>query len=622
MAGPSIVVRVLGDLRGLGQSLEGAGQKAASSAQRAHQAFSGFLGGLNKAGVLGPFGQVLDGIDTAIGNIVDHGKKIGPAMIGTGAAITGVGALLSGLGSKEQASHQQLQAAIQATGHDYSDYGKQIEGAIHHQENFGNSAHETQDALRILTSATNDPAKALRYLNTASDLAAAKHISLSEAATKLGKAYNGNTRVLKEFGIQVTKAGSSQKAVVSASKAAETADRHLADAKRRLADLEAIDSGRKHLSVSAAIALRNAEDKVKGAALVSADAHHKLKTAHDHARTAAQDQAKMMGELGQKLKGQAAASVDTFAGKLDVLKTKVMDQVSAFGQKYGPALQGAGIAIMAFGTISETAGAMAASGELAALWPIALIVAAIIGLVAIGYVLYRNWKTIWGAVRDAIAAVWNWIRTNWPLLLAILTGPIGIAVLLIIRHFDQIRAAGAAVLSWLRSAWNAIVGFFAGVAGRIADAVTGAWDQITGAASAAVGTIKGIWQGLIGWISSLPSRIASAAAGMWHGITDAFRAALNALIDLWDRMHFQIGGWGIGPVHVPTVTVGLPFIPHLAQGGLITSSGIVYAHAGEVISPAPRMGPSVWVENAHFATEVDVEAFMRRAAWSVQTERI
>jgi hypothetical protein len=34
------------------------------------------------------------------------------------------------------------------------------------------------------------------------------------------------------------------------------------------------------------------------------------------------------------------------------------------------------------------------------------------------------------------------------------------------------------------------------------------------------------------------------------------------------------------------------------------------------------MGPSVWVEHAHFSTELDLEAFMRRAAWSVQTERI
>ena len=127
-------------------------------------------------------------------------------MIGAGGAIAGVGAGLSAIGSKEQASHQQLQAAISATGHDYEEYGKKIEGAIKHQENFGNSANETQDALRILTSATNDPAKALQFWNTTADLAAAKHISLSDAATKVGKAYNGNTRILKEFGIQVAKA--------------------------------------------------------------------------------------------------------------------------------------------------------------------------------------------------------------------------------------------------------------------------------------------------------------------------------------------------------------------------------------------------------------------------------
>jgi hypothetical protein len=57
----------------------------------------------------------------------------------------------------------------------------------------------------------------------------------------------------------------------------------------------------------------------------------------------------------------------------------------------------------------------------------------------------------------------------------------------------------------------------------------------------------------------------------------------------------------------------------------MTSSGIVYAHAGEVISPAPqsaRGGPAVVLQGAVFNSAVDVDLFMRKAAWIVQTQRI
>src|SRR5215475_2101973 len=133
MAGPSVVVRVLGDLKGLGASMDAAGAKAAGGAGRARAAFGGMLSTLNRTGVLGPFSGVLDGIQTAMDTVAEHGKKIGPAMLGAGAAITGIGALLSSFGSKEQASHQQLQQAIENTGHSYATYGDEIEKAIKHQ---------------------------------------------------------------------------------------------------------------------------------------------------------------------------------------------------------------------------------------------------------------------------------------------------------------------------------------------------------------------------------------------------------------------------------------------------------------------------------------------------------
>jgi hypothetical protein len=159
------------------------------------------LGALNQTGVLGPFGDALDGIDRALSSVEGHAKQMGPALMGVGGALAGIGIGLAALGSKDQAAHTQLQSAIEATGQSYDDYSARVEEAIKHNEKFGDTAAQTQDALRILTQATGDPTKAFDLLSTATDLAAAKHEDLTKAAGQLGKTYNGNARLLKEFGI-------------------------------------------------------------------------------------------------------------------------------------------------------------------------------------------------------------------------------------------------------------------------------------------------------------------------------------------------------------------------------------------------------------------------------------
>jgi hypothetical protein len=162
-------------------------------------------------------------------------------------------------------------------------------------------------------------------------------------------------------------------------------------------------------------------------------------------------------------------------------------------------------------------------------------------------------------------AVYNWIAANWPLLLAILTGPFGLAIYEITTH------------------WNTFVGFFTG----------------------------------------LPGQLESAAGTLFDWIPKIFKAAINDVIRAWDSLKFTTPSVDVFGFHTPSVTIGVPNIPTLAQGGLITSSGLVYAHAGEAISPAPagHSGPIVNVGEQHFHNELDVDAFMRRAAWLARTQR-
>jgi phage-related protein len=190
--------------------------------------------------------------------------------------------------------------------------------------------------------------------------------------------------------------------------------------------------------------------------------------------------------------------------------------------------------------------------------PLGLIITGITLLVGLFVLAYQRSATfraiVQGALRgvqvaigwvvDAARAVFNWVKANWPLLLAVLTGPIGLAVLFITRHWDQIKAGVAAAKDFIVGTWNAVMGFIGG----------------------------------------LPGRLTSIANQMWEGFKSAVRGAVNFLIDAWNRLDFGIH------VHLPSWLGGMGFdiddvipdIPRLAEGALVPRRpGGVLALLGE-----------------------------------------
>jgi hypothetical protein len=289
-----------------------------------------------------------------------------------------------------------------------------------------------------------------------------------------------------------------------------------------------------------------------------------------------------------------------------------------------------------------------AASSWAALGPILLIIAAIAALVVIGYVIYRNWTTIWNAMKLAVKAVWDWIKNNWPLLVGILFGPIGIAAALIYKYWDQILRAAQAVWHWIATYWPLLVAIMTGPFGVAVLVIIRNWSTITGFFSGIFswfartwGTITGYitapfsaafsWISqkagqVAGWFTGIPAAIGRTLSGVASAISGPFTSAFDAIARFWNStvgtLSFHVPGWipGVGGKGFDA-----PKIPVLAQGGLMTASGLIFAHAGEVISPAPaatRTGPVVVINNAHFSSKLDVEAFMRQVAWSLQKQAI
>lgn len=540
MAGPSLMVRILGDLQGFAKSVtdtSSAGNKAASSM---HQAFSGVLDTLNRTGVLGPFGAALDAVDQGIGQLVEHTHEIAPAMMGVGAALVGVGVGLQALGSKDQAAHQQLQAAVQATGHDYDEYSKQVEEAIKHQEHFGHAANETQDALRILTTATGDPAKALDYLNVATNIAAARHESLSQAATDLSRVYGGNTRLLKLYGIQVT------------------------------------DQEKKSKDYTGAI-----------------------------------------DELSRKLSGQASAAADTFGGRLSAIKAHMEDSAAAFGEKFGPAITAAGAAMTGLGaTIQITSAALTflrtsqalagaqsiimatAMGVLNAVMavnPIILIVLALAALVG-GLILayqhvtwFRNAINDMGkavvvafnAIKTGVMVAINWViaflKTNWPLIVGVMLGPIGLILGIFYRFHDQIIGFFKDLLPQIGAALAALPGLLArlfvdaiqGVIFVIALEILGVYKFWTQVVPTIIFTLINLGSALanvfVTAMVALPGVLAKAAVGLWAWFAAMVPLIISYVASLPGRM----------------AAIGIQTMQQLGAG-LAFAAGVVWSFAAGI----------------------------------------
>lgn len=119
-------------------------------------------------------------------------------------------------------------------------------------------------------------------------------------------------------------------------------------------------------------------------------------------------------------------------------------------------------------------------------------------------------KSVFKDVQKAVTDVWNWIKDHWGLLLAILTGPFGLAVLAIKDHWKTIKDDVTGVVSWIGTKFsavaNAISGPFKSGANLIVDAlniiVDGLNDTVAGSH----------WWDVVGHIPSIPHLQTGGAA--------------------------------------------------------------------------------------------------------------
>lgn len=204
-----------------------------------------------------------------------------------------------------------------------------------------------------------------------------------------------------------------------------------------------------------------------------------------------------------------------------------------------------------------------AAAWLIAMGPVGLIIAAVIGLVAI---IIMNWDTIktwtlaiwdwvwnkikaiagflvdifmnfslpgliishWDTIKNATLAVWDWIWTKIKQIASFVVDLFMNFTLpgLIIKHWDTIKSATSA-------AWNAVKQFVVNAATVIVNFVVGAWNGLKNTISTIFNGIKTIastvWSGIKSTITTWINNAASAVSGAIGNIRGFFSSGFNAV---------------------------------------------------------------------------------------------
>ena len=193
--------------------------------------------------------------------------------------------------------------------------------------------------------------------------------------------------------------------------------------------------------------------------------------------------------------------------------------------------------------------------------PITLVIATIGALIAIIYLLIKNWD----AVKEAASKCWDWIVQKWK----------GAC-----EWFKNV------ILTPLTTGWNNF------------------WTGVKTGASNAWANLQNIWSGCVGWFkSTIISPVSSAFKGLWEGIKSfltnplegiktMFRNAFNWIID---KVNALIGG--LNKIKLPDFLGGgginIPKIPTLWKGSNYTLGGLtLVGEQGPELVNMPR-GASV-----------------------------
>ncbi len=475
-----------------------------------------------------PFDKAMSGLSDKLGQIGHKMQSVGktmtvgmtlPIIAGAGFAIKAASDLNETINKVDVAFKDQAEGVKKWAQTSITSMGLAKASALEAASLFGDMS--TAMGLSEKQAATMSTS----LVQLGADLASFKNISFAEAQTALAGVFTGETESLKRLGIIMTETNLLE-----------------------FAKAQGIKKTVQEMTQAEKVNLRYAY-----VMSVTKNAQGDFNRTSDGTA----NQMRMTSERVKEMSAEIGAKLLPVAGKLLKWANDMLDKFNALTPGQQKFLGIVLLIVAALGPLAFIIGSLttiisgltAVIGVLSAVSaPLILtiggIVLAIGALIAIGYLIITNWSTIkdffvaiWWGIQAAVDAFINWLKSNWPLVLGILTGPFGMMIGIIVKNWET-------VLAFIKSVPGKIGGFFSGIgsllynAGR--DLITG-FLQGAGSLLATVGSF--FINKLPGWIQTpfkkalgiaSPSKVFSSfgkniVQGLAEGIAGAESLAVNAV---------------------------------------------------------------------------------------------
>jgi TP901 family phage tail tape measure protein len=189
---------------------------------------------------------------------------------------------------------------------------------------------------------------------------------------------------------------------------------------------------------------------------------------------------------------------------------------------------------------------------------IVLAIAALVGALVLAYAKISWFRNFVNAAFKMIGAAIGWVvsfvKAHWPLLLVILTGPIGIAVGLIVKYWGKIKSGFVSMYHGTVAVGKSLVNWIAGLPGRAKAALIALGVKIVSVAVSAwtsfrTSTVSRAMD-LVRWVAALPGKLKSGLGklgslllsagrdlimGLIHGAEEKAAAAINTVKSIGSR---------------------------------------------------------------------------------------
>lgn len=254
---------------------------------------------------------------------------------------------------------------------------------------------------------------------------------------------------------------------------------------------------------------------------------------------------KALKDFFKETKDLAAAIVPIFkdvAGAFAFVTLKMLPLTEAL-RVLGPLANEATTAFIAYklaalaAGVASSAAAFAMGGWVTTFWALDAAMVALplvgitAGIIALGAGLIYAYTHV-KVFHDAVDSTFEWIKAHWPLLAEILTGPIGFAVIEIVRHWDDIKKAFTdglnAVIGIIKGFANALVSVGSWIIGKIVEGIKG----VINFAADVGGYVKNrVVEGIQAFVDAF------VTAGSW--IVNRIADGIKTVTDLLGT----VGGW-------------------------------------------------------------------------------